>query len=51
MVWRTFGQDRVEEMAKYSTHPVVNALTDDFHPCQILADFQTSPNTAVAWTI
>ena len=28
-------------MAKYSTHPVVNALTDEFHPCQILADFQT----------
>ena len=41
VVWRTFGQGRVEEMAKYSTHPVVNALTDDFHPCQILADFQT----------
>ena len=41
VVWRTFGQDRVEEMAKYSTHPVVNALTDEFHPCQILADFQT----------
>ena len=38
---RTFGQGRVEEMANYSTHPVVNALTDDFHPCQILADFQT----------
>ena len=41
VVWRTFGQDRVEGMAKYSTHPVVNALTDEFHPCQILADFQT----------
>ena len=41
VVWRTFGQDRVEEMAEYSTHPVVNALTDEFHPCQILADFQT----------
>ncbi len=41
VVWRTFGQDRVEEMAKYSSHPVVNALTDEFHPCQILADFQT----------
>ena len=41
VVWRTFGQDRVAEMAKYSTHPVVNALTDEFHPCQILADFQT----------
>ena len=29
VVWRTFGQDRVEEMAEYSTHPVVNALTDE----------------------
>ena len=38
IVWRTFGQDRVEEMAKYSGVPVVNALTDSFHPCQILAD-------------
>lgn len=41
IVWRTFGQDRVETMAKYATVPVVNALTDDFHPCQILADFMT----------
>lgn len=41
IVWRTFGQDRLEEMAKYSTVPVVNALTDQFHPCQILADFLT----------
>ncbi|WEV73346.1 ornithine carbamoyltransferase [Bifidobacterium sp. ESL0798] len=41
IVWRTFGQDRVEAMAKYSTVPVVNALTDQFHPCQILADFLT----------
>ena len=48
VVWRTFGQDRVEEMAKYSTHPVVNALTDEFHPCQILADFQTMLGGAVA---
>jgi ornithine carbamoyltransferase len=38
IVWRTFGQDRVEEMAEYAGVPVVNALTDDFHPCQILAD-------------
>ncbi|WP_291381375.1 ornithine carbamoyltransferase [Demequina sp.] len=38
IVWRTFGQDRVEEMARYAGVPVVNALTDDFHPCQILAD-------------
>lgn len=41
IVWRTFGQDRVETMAEYSTVPVVNALTDDFHPCQVLADFLT----------
>ena len=41
IVWRTFGQDRLETMASVSRVPVVNALTDDFHPCQILADLQT----------
>ncbi len=41
IVWRTFGQDRVEQMAAVSRVPVVNALTDSFHPCQILADLQT----------
>ena len=41
IVWRTFGQDRVEEMAAHATVPVINALTDQFHPCQILADLQT----------
>ena len=41
IVWRTFGQDRIEEMAAASRVPVVNALTDEFHPCQILADLQT----------
>ncbi|MCI1219893.1 MAG: ornithine carbamoyltransferase [Bifidobacterium sp.] len=41
IVWRTFGQERVEEMAQYATIPVVNALTDQFHPCQVLADFLT----------
>jgi ornithine carbamoyltransferase len=41
IVWRTFGQDRIEEMAAASKVPVVNALTDEFHPCQILADLQT----------
>jgi ornithine carbamoyltransferase len=41
IVWRTFGQDRIEAMAAVSRVPVVNALTDDFHPCQILADLQT----------
>ena len=40
IVWRTFGQDRIEAMAAVSRVPVVNALTDLFHPCQILADLQ-----------
>jgi ornithine carbamoyltransferase len=41
IVWRTFGQDRIEEMAAVSRVPVVNALSDEFHPCQVLADLQT----------
>jgi len=41
VVWRTYGQDRLEAMAAISRVPVVNALTDDFHPCQILADLLT----------
>jgi ornithine carbamoyltransferase len=41
LVWRTFGQDRIEAMAAASRVPVVNALTDAFHPCQVLADLQT----------
>lgn len=41
IVWRTFGQDRVEAMAAAASVPVVNALTDLFHPCQVLADLQT----------
>jgi ornithine carbamoyltransferase len=41
IVWRTFGQDRLEAMASVSRVPVVNALTDLFHPCQILADLLT----------
>jgi ornithine carbamoyltransferase len=41
IVWRTYGQDRIEEMAAVSSVPVVNALTDLFHPCQVLADLQT----------
>ncbi|WP_067468595.1 ornithine carbamoyltransferase [Actinomadura macra] len=41
IVWRTAGQERIEEMAEGTTVPVVNALTDAFHPCQILADLQT----------
>ncbi|MET9067396.1 ornithine carbamoyltransferase [Streptosporangium sandarakinum] len=41
IVWRTGGQERIETMATWSSVPVVNALTDEFHPCQILADLQT----------
>ena len=38
---RTFDQDRVEKLAKYSGVPVINGLTDLWHPCQVLADLQT----------
>ncbi len=41
IVWRTFGQNRLDEMAATATVPVINALSDEFHPCQILADLQT----------
>ena len=41
IVWRTFAQSDLEQMAEYAGVPVINALTDDFHPCQILADLQT----------
>lgn len=38
---RTFEHAKIETFAKYSSVPVINALTDDFHPCQLLADMQT----------
>lgn len=41
VVWRTFGQTRLEQMASGATVPIVNALSDEFHPCQVLADLQT----------
>jgi ornithine carbamoyltransferase len=41
IVWRTYGQAGLEEMAAGTTVPVVNALSDAFHPCQILADLLT----------
>jgi ornithine carbamoyltransferase len=41
LVWRTYGQERIEELAEHAGVPVVNALTDQFHPCQLLADLQT----------
>ena len=41
IVWRTHAQGRLDQMAAMSGVPVVNALTDEFHPCQILADLMT----------
>ncbi|VEG55741.1 ornithine carbamoyltransferase [Mycolicibacterium aurum] len=41
IVWRTFAQERLAAMATGSTVPIVNALSDEFHPCQVLADLQT----------
>ncbi len=41
IVWRTYGQAGLEEMASGTRVPVINALSDDFHPCQLLADLLT----------
>ncbi|MBB3047416.1 ornithine carbamoyltransferase [Litorivivens lipolytica] len=41
IMMRTYGHDIIERFAEYSSVPVINALTDDFHPCQLLADIQT----------
>ena len=41
IVWRTYGQARLAAMAETATVPIVNALSDRFHPCQVLADLQT----------
>src|SRR5690606_2226470 len=40
VAYRTFGHDRVETLAAHATIPVINALSDDYHPCQLLADLQ-----------
>jgi ornithine carbamoyltransferase len=56
LVVRTYGQEVVSELARYSTIPVINALTDLFHPCQVLSDVMTViekkgniANLKVAW--
>jgi len=56
LVIRTFGQERIEECIKYGGIPVVNALTDQSHPCQVLSDvltmYERTPDLAalrVAW--
>jgi ornithine carbamoyltransferase len=41
IAWRTYGQAGLEEMAAGTTVPVINALSDEFHPCQLLADLLT----------
>jgi ornithine carbamoyltransferase len=41
IVWRTFAQSGLEEMASNSRVPVINSLSDEFHPCQLLADLMT----------
>ena len=41
IVWRTSAQSNLEQMAETATVPIINSLSDDFHPCQILADLQT----------
>ena len=41
IVWRTYLQSGLEEMAANSNVPVINSLSDDFHPCQLLADLMT----------
>ena len=41
IVWRTYAHDNLLAMAETATVPIVNALSDDLHPCQILADLQT----------
>jgi ornithine carbamoyltransferase len=41
VVYRTHGHDRLEQMATFSSVPVINGLSDKFHPCQLIADLQT----------
>lgn len=41
IVWRTYSQSGLEQMAEFAQVPVINSLSDDWHPCQILADLLT----------
>lgn len=41
VVYRTFGHEKVETLCEHATIPIINGLSDDYHPCQLLADMQT----------
>ncbi|MFH1912748.1 MAG: ornithine carbamoyltransferase [Pseudomonadota bacterium] len=56
LIVRTFGQEKLETLVEYGTIPVINALTDEYHPCQIMSDvltmYERTPNLGeikVAW--
>ncbi|UZP68712.1 ornithine carbamoyltransferase [Desulfovibrio mangrovi] len=56
MIVRTFGQEKIEELVRYGSIPVINALTDQGHPCQVMSDlltiYEQNPdfsNIRVAW--
>lgn len=56
LIVRTFGEERLQELIDYSSIPVINALTDQGHPCQVMSDLLTIyertpdlPNVRVAW--
>jgi ornithine carbamoyltransferase len=56
LIVRTFGQAKLEELSSYSSVPVINALTDEYHPCQVMSDlltiFERTPDFSdltIAW--
>ena len=56
LIVRTFGQTKLEELSRYSSVPVINALTDEYHPCQVMSDlltiFERTPDFSaltIAW--
>ncbi len=56
LIVRTFGQAKLEELSSYSSVPVINALTDEYHPCQVMSDlltiYERTPdfrNLTIAW--